>query len=97
MTTCTRTPETATPALIHIRHGFASACDTLRLLVETGAEGWTAEVRDRRDGSTLYNARRCSLDAAKVAIAEFALFLLPAQGGRTPERLARELSWQEYW
>ena len=60
--------------LIHIRRGYAASCHNLRLAVETAGEGWAAEVRDPRDGRTLYNARRCSLDAAKTAIAEFAIF-----------------------
>jgi hypothetical protein len=97
MTACPRTPAAVAPLLIHIRHGFSSACDNLRLRVEAGAEGWTAEVRDQQDGRTLYNARRCSLEAAKVATAEFALFRVPGRGRQTPERLARELFWQEYW
>jgi hypothetical protein len=97
MTPCARHSAPPAPPLIHIRRGYVTACQDLRLTVETGGEGWSAEVRDVRNGGTLYNARRCSLDAAKVALTEFAMFRAPARPGQTPERLARELSWTEYW
>jgi hypothetical protein len=96
MTACTRTPSVPAPLLIHIRRGYVTACHDLQLAVETGGDGWIAQVRDSHDGRTLYNAQRCSLDAAKVAGAEYAMFRA-GQGRQTPEQLARELSWQEYW
>jgi hypothetical protein len=97
MTPCTRLSAPPALPLIHIRRGYVTACLDLRLTVETGGDGWSAEVRDGRNGRTLYNARRCSLDAAKVALAEFAIFRAPSRPGQTPEKLARELSWTEYW
>jgi hypothetical protein len=97
MTACTRSVASAGLPLIHIRRGYAASCNDLRLAVEMGSDGWTAEVRDLHDGRTLYNARRCSLDAAKAAIAEFALFAAAGPGRQSPEQLARELRWQEYW
>jgi hypothetical protein len=95
MTACTRSAP-ALP-LIHIRRGFVTACRDLQLAVETADEGWTAEVRDPRQGRTLYNARRCSLEAAKTATAEFAISVAAGQGPQSPEQLARELRWKEYW
>jgi len=97
MTPCTRISAPTGIPLIHISRGYVTTCQDLRLTVETGGDGWSAEVRDVRNGGTLYNARRCSLDAAKVALAEFAMFRAPAFPGQTPEKLARELSWTEYW
>jgi hypothetical protein len=95
MCPCTTSAPPALP-LIHIRRGYVTACHDLRLAVETGGDGWIAEVRDRQDGRTLYNARRYSLDAAKVALAEFAAFRA-GQPAQSPEKLARDLRWQEYW
>src|SRR6476620_11007438 len=84
--------------LIQIRRGYATDCNGLRLSVETDAEGWRAEVRNRNDGRTLYSAHRCGPGAAKIAAAEFAVF---ETGGavpfKSPEALARHLSWNEYW
>jgi hypothetical protein len=97
MTPCTRSALPSALPLIHIRRGYAASCHNLRLAVETASDGWAAEVRDPRDGRTLYNARRCSLDAAKTAIAEFAIFAAAGAGGQSPEELARQLRWQEYW
>ena len=81
--------------LIQIHHGYAAECRDLRLSVETGRDGWNGEVRDPRDGRTLYRTSRYSLTSAKAAIAEFALFVMGSS--RNPDQLARELCWQEYW
>jgi hypothetical protein len=97
MTGCTRPSAIPAVPLIHIRRGYVAACHNLRLAVETGNDGWIAEVRDPDAGRTLYNARRCSLDAAKAATAEFAMFAAAGQARQTPEELARQLRWQEYW
>jgi hypothetical protein len=97
MTACTRPSGVPALPLIHIRRGYVTACHDLQLAVENAGDGWTAEVRDPHDGRTLYNARRCSLEAAKVATAEFAMFRVTVQARQTPEALARELRWKEYW
>jgi hypothetical protein len=84
--------------LIQIRHGYTAACHDLRLSVETDAEGWKAQVRDRNDGRTVYSVRRCSLRAAQVAAAEFAVFRVgEALGPISPEAMAQRLRWSAYW
>jgi len=66
------------------------------LSVETGAGGWTAKVD--RHGRALYTAQRSSLNAAKNAAVEFALFGVPsATCWDSPERIAGRLRWSEYW
>jgi hypothetical protein len=65
------------------------------LSVETDANGWWAQVRDRNDSRTLYSAHRCSLGAAKIAATEFAVFRTMAR--RSPEAMAQDLPWKEYW
>ena len=84
--------------LVQIRRGYTTACHDLRLSVETDAEGWRAVVRTGEDSRTMYSARRCSLGAAKVAAAEFAMFQMGgAQPWMSPEAAARQLRWNEYW
>jgi hypothetical protein len=83
--------------LISIRRGYAADSHDLPLSVEIAGEGWSAAVSDPHDGRTLYDARRCSLDAAKAATAEFVMFRAAGQCGQSPEHLARQLRWKEYW
>jgi hypothetical protein len=84
--------------LIQIRRGYATAYCDLRLSVETDAGGWKAQVRDGHRGPTLYSAQRCSLSAAKVAAAEFAVFSTAGVTSSTsPEATAKFLRWNEYW
>ena len=98
MTPCTRPMAAAPGLLIQIRQGYTAACHDLRLTVETDAEGWKAQVRDRNDGRTVYSARRCSLGAAKVAAAEFAVFRAgEVVGSVSPEAMAQRLPWSAYW
>lgn len=81
--------------LIQIRHGYAADSNGVQLLIESDAEGWRAEVRDA-NGRLLHSAHRCSVAAAKVAAAEFAVFET-GSGSGSPEGLARQLSWNKYW
>src|ERR1700729_3525328 len=84
--------------LIQLHRRFTTACSGLRLSVETGSQGWMAQVRDSQEGPTLYSAQRCSLSAAKVAAAKFAAFR--TAGGMvsgTPESMALRLPWLESW
>src|SRR5690348_10224429 len=91
-------PMRVEPAtLIQIRRGYVTDCSGLHLSVETDAEGWKAEVRDRKGGSTLYAAKRCSAVAAKVAAAEFALWSGTAMHERTAEVVSNHLAWREFW
>jgi len=82
--------------LIQIRHGYAADCSGLQLSIESDAEGWRAKVRGE-NGQELYSARRCNPWTAKVAAAEFAVFGTHQFPDRSPEGLARQLSWNEYW
>jgi hypothetical protein len=62
------------------------------------AAGWKAQVRDRNDGRMVYSTSRCSLGAAKIAAAEFAVFRMAGAADRTsPETMAQHLSWNEHW
>jgi len=85
-------------SLVQIHRGYTTPCYDLRLSVETDAEGWKAQVRDPRDGRTVYSAHRCNLDAAKLAAAEFAAFRIASAADRkSPEALAQQLRWNAYW
>ncbi|HEY1338179.1 MAG TPA: hypothetical protein VGF59_11750 [Bryobacteraceae bacterium] len=93
---CAMVSVSAPAGLISIRRGYATDCRGLRLAVETDADGWTAQVTNALDGRTVYNARRCSLRAAQVAATEFALWF--GGGGKaSPEAVAGQLGWREYW
>ena len=98
MTRCARPAVAPRAPLIQIHRVYITVCDGLRLSVETHPEGWQAQVRDRSNGRTLYSAHRCSLRAAKVAAAEYAVFgAVGAAGQKTPEAMAQDLPWDESW
>jgi sulfur transfer protein SufE len=66
--------------------------------VETDSDQWTLRVRDVVGSETLYTAHRSGARAAQIAAAEFAIFRELGLDSRvTPDRLAGELKWQEYW
>ena len=96
MAACGMSFAPATGFLIQIHHGYAADCGGFRLSIETDSQGWRADVRDRQDGRLLYSAHRCSLQAAKAAAAEIAIFR--ASGllrTKRPELLARQLPWAD--
>jgi len=96
MAPCMQTAGVVHRPLILIRSGCRTAWCDLLMSVETGAEGWTARVHQH--GRALYTAQRSSLHAAKIAAVEFALFRVA--GGtwqESPERVAGQLRWSEYW
>jgi hypothetical protein len=94
---CALTQFAPPPVLIQIRRGLSTVLDNFRLRVEADTEGWQARVLDRQGNRELYTARRCSARAAKVAATEFALFRTAATAPGTPETVAQQLAWQEYW
>ena len=71
---------------MHIRQGFSAACNGFKLFVESGAEQWTALVRDPDSNRTLYTAQRFNAAAAKDAAIEFATLCAPCR-----------VNWQPYW
>ena len=92
---CAR-PLFAPPALlIQIRRGYVADYRGFLLSVEVDSDGWA--VRVRKDGQSLYSARRCSLAAARVAAAEFTLASVGAAGRYEPDALARDLVWRASW
>jgi hypothetical protein len=85
-------------SLIQIRRGYSTGWYDLRLSVERDEEGWKAQVREPNDGRTLYTAHRYSLDAAKIAATEFAIFRkFDEIGPKNPEAMAQHLRWNESW
>ena len=86
------------PQLFEIRHGYRTRWNELAFSVETDAGDWTLRVQDPGKRQTLYTARRGGARAAKAAAIEFAIFwVLGAASRVNPDRLANELTWQEYW
>jgi hypothetical protein len=84
--------------LLQIRHGYRARWNRLSLAVETDTDQWTLRVEDAVGSETLYMAQRSGARAAQVAAAEFALFReLGFDSRMSPEGLAGELKWQEYW
>jgi hypothetical protein len=89
--------RTAAP-LLQIRHGYRAQWNRLAFAVETDSDQWTLRVRDVVGSETLYTALRSGARAAQVAAAEFAIFRELGFDSRvSPDRLAGELKWQEYW
>ena len=87
-----------TPQLFQIRHGYRARWNELAFSVEDHSGDWTLRVQDPARSRTLYTAHRGGARAAQVAAIEFAIFwLLGAASRLNPDRLARELTWQEYW
>ncbi|HUA61179.1 MAG TPA: hypothetical protein VML19_20610 [Verrucomicrobiae bacterium] len=97
--TCHRSLTPRAPApLFEIRRGYRAEWNGLTFNVETDSGDWTLRVRDLADTKTLYTARRSQARAAQLAAAEFAVFrTLGGDAPVNPERLARDLAWQEYW
>jgi hypothetical protein len=97
--TCHRNLVPASPApLFEIRHGYRSEWNGLAFSVESNSGDWMLRVGEVAKMETLYTARRAQAHAAQLMAAEFAAFRLP--GGDqwiSPDRLAKELKWQEYW
>ncbi len=84
------------PQLFQIRHGYRARWNELSVTVEDNSGDWTLRVQDPT--RTLYTAHRGAARAAQVAALEFAIFwLLGAASRLSPDRLAKELNWQEYW
>jgi hypothetical protein len=84
--------------LTQIKKRYAVHWNDMALSVENDSDCWTVRVQALADVRTLYKAHRSTVDAAKVAGIEFAMFRL---GGATltgsPERLADTLAWKERW
>jgi hypothetical protein len=95
MAPCIQAASVFERPLIQIHSGSRTAWCDLLLSVETGAEGWTAKVH--RDGHALYTAERSSRNAARTAAVEFALFRVGGGNCESPERIAGQLRWSEYW
>jgi hypothetical protein len=98
--TCNRNPlRPAAPAtLFGIRHGYRAEWKGLAFSVETDSSDWTLSIQDYAKRETLYTARRAQAPAAQLVAAEFAVFrVLGHDSLVSPDRLAKELNWQEYW
>ena len=76
--------------LVQIRKQYAAAFDRLTLLVESGADEWTARVVDAMS-NTLYTAHRMNARSAQTAALEFALATVPACQPPAP------VKWSERW
>jgi hypothetical protein len=83
--------------LMQIKKRYAVEWKNLALSIDADLDHRTIRVQSR-DTGTLYKAHRSSVDAAKIAGIEFAVFY---QGGETlddsPEKLASALPWREQW
>ena len=92
MAACGMSFAPATGFLIQIHHGYAADCGGFRLSIETDSQGWRADVPLPAGWPAAVLAHRCSLQAAKAAAAEIAIFR--ASGllrTKRPELLARQL------
>ena len=84
--------------LTQVRRRYRASCYDLHMTVENDAEGWSVVVRDREEGKKLHSARRCSLDAAKLAAAEFAVIRMTGgAGAATVDLFSKHLPWAESW
>ena len=82
--------------LTQIRRRYKASCYDLHMTVESDADGWSVEVHERRDGKKVHSARRCSLDAAKLAATEFAVVRMTGGlGAGTVDIMAKHLPWDE--
>ena len=90
-------PASSPAPLFQIRHGYRTRWNDLAFSVETDSGDWTLRVQDSRK-QTLYTAHRSGARAAQLAAAEFAVFRVLGHETRvSPERLVKELQWQEHW
>ena len=87
----------AAPALIQIRRGYRARWQGLDLSVEVDTGQWTVRVQDVTRSRTLHTAHRSSAAAARIAAAEFAMFVAGTSGWEMPEALAKSFEWHEYW
>ena len=97
---CTRQaiPSQSPATLFQIRHGYRARWNDLAFSVESTSGDWTLQVQDSGKRETLYTAHRGEAHAAQVAAADFAIFRVLGPASRvSPDRLAEELKWQEYW
>ena len=103
MASCGSCQHRAIPApepapLFQIRRGYRARWNNLALSLETGSGDWVLRVQDATRRETLYTAHRGGVRAAQQAAAEFAIFrVLGPASPLSPDRLAEELPWQEYW
>jgi len=98
--TCQRTvaPFGVPSRLFEIRRGYQAEWNGLKFLVESDSNDWTLCVQDFENHRTLYTARRAQARAAKLMAAEFAVFrVFGGDSPVSPDRLANDLQWQEYW
>ena len=90
-------PSRVPAPLFQIRHGYRARWNGLAFSIETDSGDWTLRVQDSTKGDTLYVAHRGAAAAAQVAAADFAIIrVLGPQSRVNPERLVKELTWQEY-
>jgi len=83
-------------SLFQIRQGYRASWRDLSLSVESGSQQWTVRVHDAR--TDLYTAHRSSARAAQAAGMEYAIFrVLGPAAGESPERLAQQVNWNQYW
>ncbi|HEY1242038.1 MAG TPA: hypothetical protein VGF16_15855 [Bryobacteraceae bacterium] len=96
---CQTAPRPQAPApLFQIRRGYRTRWNDLAFSVESDSGDWTLCVQDPARRETLYTAHRGGARAAQVAAAEYAIFrVLGPESRISPDRLAKELTWQEYW
>ena len=103
MGACASCPRSAVPSrapapLFQIRRGYRARWNDLAFSVESDSGDWTLHVQDPARRETLYTAHRGGAGAAQCAAAEFAIFrVLGPESRVSPDRLAKELKWQEYW
>jgi hypothetical protein len=98
MTNCRSRAEVLIQPLTQIHRRYTASCHDLKMTVANDADGWRVEVTDRAQGTTLHAARRCSLAAAKLAAAEFAVVRMTGgMGAATVATMAEHLPWDESW
>ena len=98
--TCQRTaaPFMVPSRLFEIRRGYRAEWNGLTFSVESDSSDWTLRVQDFTNSRILYTARRSQAGAAKLMAAEFAVFSVLGSGSPlSPDRLANDLKWREYW
>ena len=91
-------PSLERAQLFQIRRGYRARWNNLALSLETDSGDWVLRVQDSTRRETFYTAHRGGVRAAQLAAVEFAIFrVLGPTSPLSPDRLARELAWQEYW
>jgi hypothetical protein len=84
--------------LFQIRRGYRARWNRLLFTVESENGQWNLRVQESGKEPALYAGQRSNLSAAKTAAAEFALFQPPGTtNAESPEKLAKQLEWKEYW